>query len=707
MRKTIFIYILSFLGLASEGICQANKNLQNEKKCEIKIIGKSYGDSIVLRFAPSIALAWKQSFRTGYIIQRKKVDLNNTNSKENFVSLPNMPIRAWTLEEMKLGLPKDNKFAAIAAQCLYGKEFKLNMQSGINGTVTDKAVELESRYSFALFAADNSPMVAEAIGSRFTDKSVKKGESYLYRIFRSSESASDYYRMDTAYFFINVEKKSELSLPFDFKAEENENLIELSWLKDTLYHTYSGYYIERSDNNGNSFQRRNKMPIISPKPFKAEKEDTRIFYYDSIPVNYKLYKYRIIGINAFGEESQPSEILSVMGRDKTPPSSPQILEAKSWKTDKIMVKWKMPDKKDKDLNGFFIRRGINVNGPYQIINDKMLSKETKEFVDEKPFTDANNYYQIVAVDTANNSSFSLTKMATIIDTIPPSPPNNLIGNINSRGVVNISWNPPKENDVLGYRVLFANSKEHHFIQCSKNLIKDTVYIDTLNLKTLTKSIYYRVIAVDRNYNPSDFSEILKLQKPDVIPPSSPVILNYFIKDSLISIEWIKSSSEDVSKYFLMKRIAGKDWTKADSCSEEKRINPFIDKKIISGNKYQYNIVAADESGLKSESSNTIEISYKKNEIRKIESKYFSLIPIPKENILKLSWEKLSLNEDAELLIYKAVNGSAFQQIASVAKAALFFKDKMLPSNNKYEYMVKAKFKDGTESNFSEIFSYKN
>lgn len=72
----------------------------------------------------------------------------------------------------------------------------------------------------------------------------------------------------------------------------------------------------------------------------------------------------------------------------------------------------------------------------------------------------------------------------------------------------------------------------------------TSYIDTLPLNTLTNVAYYRVNAIDRNYNRSQWSDAVTLIKIDTVPPA-PVIFKFLKqpKENVI-VEWENSPSTD-------------------------------------------------------------------------------------------------------------------------------------------------------------------
>ncbi len=109
----------------------------------------------------------------------------------------------------------------------------------------------------------------------------------------------------------------------------------------------------------------------------------------------------------------------------------------------------------------------------------------------------------------------------------------------------LRWKANTEKDIKGYRIFRSNHPQHEFMNIHPAVVLDTLYIDTININTLTKNIYYRVMAIDLRENRSDLSEILQLKRPDKIPPVTPLIKDFVVEKGRIVLNWLGSSSEDV------------------------------------------------------------------------------------------------------------------------------------------------------------------
>lgn len=133
-----------------------------------------------------------------------------------------------------------------------------------------------------------------------------------------------------------------------------------------------------------------------------------------------------------------------------------------------------------------------------------------------------NYYIVSAMDTAGNAAPSVPAYVIMTDTIPPDKPKGLFGKIDSSGIVHLTWKLGNEKDLMGYLVYAANDLKHTFVPVTKDFIADSTFTDSITLKTLTREIYYEIVAFDKNRNPSHYSDALELKRPDKIAPVAPV-----------------------------------------------------------------------------------------------------------------------------------------------------------------------------------------
>src|SRR5690606_27865399 len=82
-------------------------------------------------------------------------------------------------------LESDRKYVLAAGQCLYGA---WESQEGEGENIFGRFEEATNRYNIALLAADLDTLAADALGLRYVDYQVNKGQQYLYIISPNKDS---------------------------------------------------------------------------------------------------------------------------------------------------------------------------------------------------------------------------------------------------------------------------------------------------------------------------------------------------------------------------------------------------------------------------------------------------------------------------------------------------------------------------------------
>jgi uncharacterized protein len=662
----------------------------------IRVIAKAYGDSVVLRWAPTRPWAWNKLNYLGYKIER--IDISEKDNAKTELLTP-VPLKPYTLEKFKTVFKPDNSHAAIAAQCLYGKNFETNIRKG-QAAIADKAAVSDARYAYTLMVADYDANVGVAVALRFADKSVSKGRKYMYRITPAAIATQGV--IDTGTVLIINNKLETTAKPEITEGISFDHLGELHWDRNGA-ETWSGYYIERSE-DGKTFNPLNMLPYISSPPDSALiKEDsskaklfallqTQHIYIDSLPQNYKNYYYRIKGISAFAEISGYSNTVLISGKDLTPPVAVNMMNPKFISDQKMKVLWKK-DKIEPDCKGYYITRANNINGPYETLNQQLLPATASEYTDNNAYVHGGSFYIVVAVDTANNISSSTPGMGLVPDNTPPAIPTGLKGRIDKNGLVFLSWDANKEEDVKGYKVYYANAADHVFIQLTT--VPDTLtnFVDSITLKTLTKDIWYKIVAVDYNNNHSEFSPAAKLRKPDIVAPAPPIATNVSVSAKSVEMDWVQSSSDDAVLYTIYRQEESGSKIITGKYKHNPSVNSFhfTDTAAKPNTKYTYTAETTDEDSLRSRGSvpviAAIHAILERPAITGLKAVYDT-----KMKMVNLNWQ-YTYKEDYFFIIYKAEGHEPLRQLQSLTKEAKQFNDLNTVAGKSYRYAIRAMYKD--------------
>lgn len=656
---------------------------------EMKILTRAQKDKILIRWAPENAVAWKFANKYGYTLERYTIlrdsTLVNPVEKTTLGVFQPLPKASW---ENVIDL---NDYAAVAAQAIYGEGFELtqNYSSDVI-QVVNKTKEQEQRFSFALYAADQSFRVAEMCGLAFTDRLAKKNERYLYKVF--ANIPPEIYSIDSASVYIGLSQFAPLPKPIDVQALFGDRAVMLKWNREFFEREYNSFIIERSEDNGKTFKRISKEPVINT--FTQENPNSKSFYkLDSIE-NYKTYSYRVIGISSFGEQGPPSEV--VTGRGEQPIQSTAQIINHQIEENTVNFQWAFDDATQKLIDGFVIQRGNNVNGPFLPIEEK-LDPTNRQFKDKMP--EATNYYRVGLIVRDREINFSFPYLVQLEDSIPPVTPINVVGEVDTLGVVTLSWADNEESDLQGYRVYRSNFKNAEFSQVTSSPTPSSLWRDTISLKNLSKKIYYKVSAVDFRNNTSEYSDMVEIAKPDIVPPVPPVFASVSSQKEGILLKWINSSSEDVQSHELYRRkLKETSWTKIMDFKLTDS-SEYLDKSVEPKVKYQYTLVAKDQGGLESLPSAPVTSIQVVGDIVKFDKATISVYRDRKE--IELEWRIENKSQIRGFLVYRAANGSSLTLYKRIDSIETNFIDNQLKINTDYKYRLKPVLNDGSYGQWSE------
>lgn len=680
-------------------------------------VARSDQDSIVVRWAPSTPLAWLAGNKFGYVVERVTMLKNTKAARATFRTLAPSPMKPWTLEEWKSRISKDDRYQAVAVQALYGKNFVPRPSEGPTAALKDAADELTNRFGFSLFAADIDPIAANGLGLRLVDKDVRLGETYSYRIRLAGRDSL--LHLDTAYTIATASAFVRPPAPIGLTADPGEHSITLRWKSPVDPRGgLTAFNVYRSTDRGQNYRKLNDLPFLTATGEKERAAGNQLFT-DTSAIDYVHYRYMVEGITPFADASAPAEV-DGMALDLTPPLPANIKKPVELRLGIVRIDWDMPAKSS-DLAGFVVSRSSFALKNYHLLfrrgtkmpsPGKGASEETRELMQlilpanarsyvDSAATKAEPYYVVGAVDTAGNLSQSLPAYSETIDTTRPVMPKGLAGTIDNNGVVHLHWRLGPERNIIGYRLLWANEPTHEFSQRINEPLPDTVFVDTVNIHTLSHYIYYRVAAVTDRYIQSPPSEIFELRRPDVVPPASPVFQDVHVTESSVLLRWVPSPSDDVERQILSRRIQGKEkWELLHTMGQKER--QYLDTMVIEKIVYEYQIEAVDSTGLHSPPSVAVQArpydSGVRDPVTELSARY-----IPTSRQVRLQWKYAPRRKEKYwFVIYRAQDKSPVMEYSSAVGTTREFEDRRVEKSTSYKYSIRVKAEGGAESPLSEI-----
>ena len=631
MKKLIIIFMI----LSTLLFAQAKNNILNvyvkvnENSIHLKWMTKNYKSSNIYKLYKTDNKSKEKLIATINAVSYK--DLQNSGYKEDYIFMIYPFKNAKTLKD------------------------KIQLRKIEDGIAVFRSLSI---------AQDNQ--FAKNIGQYYIDKNIDKNIKYTYKLVLIEDAK------EIAKTIISVDKNSikDKSDIFWIQAKDSTDGVKLSW--DTSK-KHSFYHIYRKLENERKFCRLTKTPLY----IDSSKSEKDFIYMDSNLKKGQKATYFVRKIDIFGAEKKPTRHVKAQRVIILKPKPVTNIFVKN-SSSKISLRWK----KVVNTLGYNIYRSENSNGGFKKLNKKLIKKEV--FFDENFKENQNYYYYITSVNMYDESNPSTKMLAFVRDITPPSFPKNLKATV-SKGKVLLKWKKQNEKDLLGYKLYVSMDKENsEWALVTKNAIKENIYLHVRPKELSRNFYYYRVSAIDKTFNESALSNIVKVKLPDVTPPPEPVLTRFNAYSSKIILSWEKVLVYDFSHYNVYKK-KDKQFIKLNNKPIFK--TNYIDKNPSSINEYV--ITAVDKSNNESKKIKTAII--KKHDIISPKVSGES-IKIYKNNI-KLSFVCKDKDFNGFDLLRSSGNTNKYINISGFKKKKSYI-DKTTIKGKTYFYIFKVYDKSG-------------
>ncbi|GAA0565079.1 fibronectin type III domain-containing protein [Chitinophaga japonensis] len=686
-----YIILLAVGLLALSGAARA----QRRDTARIQVMARAQEHSILLRWAVTKASAWRLSNQYGFELWRFTVVRNGQVLPQPEITLLSpQPIKPQPLEAWEEIVRKDN-YAVIIAQAIFGKDFEVS--GGDNNGIArlvNQSQELEQRFALSLYAADNSFEAAKLAGWGYEDRNVKPNEKYLYRI--KSLAPATRIRIDSSGAFIGLADHRELPKPANIGAVFGDRNVVLSWDYSLLQHYYNSWFIERSRDNGQTYERARNLPVTNFNE-KEKRASPRMYFIDSLQDNNTVYHYRVRGVSPFGEAGPPSDPVTGKGRHLLA-YVPNIRSNSVDEKGVMELGWEFEAAGNKLISGFTLNQAPTADGPYTaVLSNIPPDQRTLRYGQLLP----TNYFTITAVAIEGEPSTSFPVLVQPVDSIPPAAPAGLAGTIDSNGVVQLTWQANSEKDILGYKIFRSNMAGEEPAALVDSVWLPNKYRDSVNIRSLNGKVYYRVTALDQRYNQSPFSAVIEIRKPDVIPPTSPVLTGYRVADDAVHLSWIPARDEDIAQQVVFRKTlaAGADkWEGLPPLPPAAR--NFADRAVTPGQTYAYLVLARDSSGLESKPVQPLTVTVPYNPAKGMVRSFNAQVN-RQERYIELFW-KDDLADVQEYQLYKGEKDGAVTLWKIIPPGTRRIVDDQPRINTEYVYSIRAVLRSGATGNYKVI-----
>ena len=571
----------------------------------IKIIGQTDGDRVLLRWIASDYETWQEGIEKGFTLERMTTHVNGVansgsaafNSK---ITLgPNLQPLSAT--EWDTDFPGNN-FGALAKGTLYEDDPTVQLDGNLTlADVLNANESRESRFLFALFAAEQDFEVAKGMALGFEDLLIEPHHRYLYTIKMNNPGAD----FEDIVGRVLLDTDDQLVLPpvEDLLGEGGDKTAIIEWNIETTKDHYSTYDIERSEDR-TTFVKVNDLPFVFGSD--AEEDPEYAAYRDSLENNETTYYYRVRGRTAFGLQGPPSEMIEIHG---VPARLDLIVDINDHHADetKVELLWNEFDENFRDqIQGFNVYRSTYSGKEFEKVNTTLLDPGDRSFTDATPMSTA--YYQLEAIDKNDHSYLSSAELVQLSDSTPPAIPTGFTGTFITPTRVELSWNANTEEDLKGYRIMVANQLESNYTQITKSAILNERFIYDIEPDFMVEHIYFKILATDHRDNYSEESEALEIERPDKIAPSIPVMHKVNPSPEGIQIGFRFSESADVTRHVLERKPAGSPgWVEVLTITRNEEENflqnlspngvtstCYIDETTLERREYDYRFLAYDD-----------------------------------------------------------------------------------------------------------------
>ena len=686
---------------------EAQARMRRDYTSSINLLSRSYGDSIVLRWAPDDYVTWKFLCKVGVDIVRYDVE-------ESVSDTLCRNLKPSTLEQFRNAYSEEDSLAGMAMGTLYNQDaLRPDQTKEPEGEVTSLfEIYQEQQMSFgvAVFVSELRPDLADRLQMRFADRNVKKGKRYEYRIIPSEPDPTGHimvYETSTGE-IVNEKYRPE---PYDVEIGDSVNSIRgvrLWWTRKN----YSSYEIERRKEGETAWTRINKHPYVVLMP---EQEHMDCFFNDE-NLAPGAYEYRILAHDPFGDLTEPSQTHTVVIPDRIAPRAPQL----TWinidrpkEDDPSAEVWAdihfEKDTMEADLEGIdllYYHERIT-QGEWRSLLDGQLINPTDTVCRINVTNIPTGMICAAAVDTEGNYGYSIPQLLRVSDMRPPAAPQGLKAETSlENGTITLTWNPVEEDDIAYYEVAFANDTTHKFLVLNEGKLRDTVYIDTVALDVNQKYIYYKVRAIDYSTNIGEYSEVLPVIRPSSIPPSVAHLDSAYVDGKGVYMRWIAGNDEQMAYHKVYRRLVSeKEWTLIRLCDADsvKLAGDVIElkdhPKENSYGQYAYAVESFNYSHVSSGLSMQYLTRFTGDPVFKLPIKLSGYYDKDKK-MTKLAWEadKLPEGKDWYFCIWrKGAQDDRFMFLLSAEPDERDFSDRLLQAGENAEYFIQIQMEDGRES----------
>lgn len=676
--KTRLLYLCMLMAFCIKGAYG-----QDEVNNAIKMRSEVSGNSVLLRWVSTNATTWRLLNKYGVRLERYTIVRDGEVMDEQEKKVLAECLKPEESDAFK-EVAQKYSYGAIIAQAIFGETFEVSGSGQYDvATVIALGQELQQRYVLSLYAADLCFPAAVVAGWGWKDSDVRENERYLYRVIPLIPEKE--LKITEGGLFVDMKDKVRLPKAMDLRGHFADSNVLLTWNFRTLESLYNAYIPERST-DGIHFTPISELPITQMQS-AANKANDQIMYVDSIH-NGVTYYYRVAGITPFGSIGAYSDTISGMGREELK-NPPFITKAIPDDDGGALIEWEFDVANERLIDSFVLELSEDDKDNYKELITGIKKTDRQIRV---PDIMSTNYFVIAAHTPDGKKLRSFSALVQKVDTIPPAVPVGLTAIADSTGCVHLSWQPNSDADIYGYRIFRGQTEGEELIPLNDVAVRDTAFVDTVNVRSLNSCVYYAISALDERYNQSDLCPVIEVRKPEFIPPTPPFIREVKVMNGKNEICWVSGQESTLAGFDVYRRAAQDTIFEKIAGIEGAEVNSYEDMQIINNQEYTYQVKSRTVGGLVSDASP----EYRVKAINKTDGKdvktQFTLTP--QQGKVEISWAT-SATDIISIQLYKKPEGGTFGLIKEGMEPTGKWIDKAIAPSFNYQYMLVIKTNNTT------------
>lgn len=715
---------------------------------KIRLLTRSYSDSIVLRWLAEDYVSYRYLATTGVNVLRVRRSSPALPVAPVVPAAPAAPaaplapdllhidtlaygLKPLTLEQFEQRYAATDSAAFAAASIAHGDAEPSTMRSrGLADDTQELSGQQDIAYGLVMMLCETRRDIARDMAVRLTDTTAEPGAVYDYYV-----QPTQWENGGKLIFEPGVVEgvKCEPYEPKSFSPVVKDTLtgprtVALTWLDDE----HSSYEIDRRLTTTAMGELRNDdWTRLTSRPYSSlidgrEGPDYRVFG-DSVP-ELGLWTYRIRGYDAFGDLSEGAEY-SVFVPDIEPPLPPVLKNIVIERPDDsdpmarviAHVNWSKAEH-EPDLAGYRIYYApMRDDGEtWQAMNfDLIAPADTTAALDMTGRRTGMMY--VAAYDHTGNESKSFVQQIRLTDFKAPGIPGNFRAEVRRIDIdsdstvlkrkwayVDLYWQPlPEDDDIDYFDVAFANDTTHTFLLRNQGGLRQSMFTDSLALNANQRYVYYKVRAVDQSTNIGEWSHWIQVERPHVTPPTQPHLGHSSHDDEQgMHMEWIVGTDADMKEHRLYRRL-GDDGADeligrydADSVKAHQNLVIVNDNPPYSQrDRYYYWMTSTNASPF---ISHSLAVSWKHAGPRVVNvAVALSGSYVADDKSVMLAWDTsdavMPEGEWYWAVFRRGPGQSRFTYYMSVEKDARYYQEHTLQPGETAEYYVHLQFADGRHS----------